>query len=77
MGRQSLYYCCQFLYFSSLYAWTLLFLKRARLVKPLYYCLIGSAALIATYLIDYAKYPTAKHLMWFTFTLMFGMGLGA
>lgn len=77
MGRQSLYYFCQFSYFASLYAWSMMFFKKARVTKPYYYTLGAALSLILAYLTDYHNHPHLKHLFWYSFAVLFGMQIGA
>jgi hypothetical protein len=57
IGRQSLYYYSQSMYFQALAGWTVVFLRRSRMVSPIYYIMVSMGFLTATYLTDYYKHP--------------------
>jgi hypothetical protein len=77
IGRQSLYYYSQSLYFQALSAWSVVFLRRSRAVSPLYYLMGSLGFLVCTYATDYYKHPQRKHSFWFAFNVAFGAMLGA
>ena len=77
MSRQSLYYCGQLLYFTSLWGWSIMFLKRSRAVPYINYFLAALVFLTGTYIFDYHTFPTTKHVFWYLSIISTGLGLGA
>ncbi|CDW78207.1 UNKNOWN [Stylonychia lemnae] len=77
MGKQSLYFYSQSLYFQALSGWSIIFLKRSRMVSPLTYLMASVGFLVGTYLIDYYKHPNLKHSLWFLFNISTGAILGS
>lgn len=57
IGKQSLYYYSQSMYFQALSAWSIVFFKRSRLISPLYYLYATIGLLVATYRTDYFSHP--------------------
>ena len=77
IGKQSLYYYCQSMYFQALSAWTIVFLRRSRMISPITYMVACLSFLGCTYLTNYYKHPNIKHIMWFMFNLTFGAMIGS
>lgn len=65
------------MYFQALSAWTIVFLRRSRMVSPLHYIMISMGFLAGTFLTDYYTHPQQKHTLWFLFNITFGAVLGS
>ncbi len=65
------------MYFQALSGWTLVFLRRSRMISPIYYLYSTIGFLTLTYLTDYYTHPQKKHAFWFLFNITFGAVLGS
>lgn len=65
------------MYFQALSAWSIVFLRRSRMVSPIYYIMVSMGFLCGTYLTDYYSHPKTKHTLWFLFNITFGAILGS
>eukprot|EP00347_Sterkiella_histriomuscorum_P011148 403373579 len=77
IGKQSQYYYSQSLYFQALSGWSIIFLKRSRMISPLTYMMAWISFLVGTYLVDYYNRPNLKHSLWFLYNITFGAMLGS